>query len=141
MAVYRHRLSFIWCNMKKITFFIICLLLIASVLSSCGSDATKNASSVVSSTATVAENYDSFRGTWSIDDYTRYYFDGSGKGSLILPDDTYAFSYKINGNTVELDFESAQLSDSKYEFTVQKDKMILKGKKPNEGTYKLEKTD
>ena len=82
---------------------------------------------------------DKLAGTWSIDKYTSYYFDGIGNGKLILPNSEYEFKYIINENTVELDFDKTSVDDSVYEYQINNKKLTLKSKDNNKGTFELSK--
>ena len=77
-------------------------------------------------------NRDELKGTWDLDGTTVYQFDGNGKGSMILPSNTYSFEYTISeeNNTVSIDFEDERATDYIYAYEVKKDKLVLSG---NEG--------
>lgn len=64
-------------------------------------------------------------GTWDYDTVTIYRFDKNGKGELILPNSTFAFTYKIKDDTLTIDFESENATDSTYTFSVTDDKLTL----------------
>ena len=64
-------------------------------------------------------------GTWDYDTVTVYRFDKNGKGELILPNSTFAFTYKIKDDTLTIDFESENATDSTYTYTVTKDTLTL----------------
>lgn len=68
---------------------------------------------------------DELKGTWDFDGVTVYQFDGKGNGSLNLPDNTYPFTYEIKDNVVSIDFEGNEAKDAAYNFTVEKDKLVL----------------
>ena len=68
----------------------------------------------------------SFNGTYYIDDYTAYEFDGKGKGAMCLGDTTrYVFDYSVKDDTVSFDFEDSRVKDTAYSFTVSKDTITL----------------
>lgn len=124
--------------MRKIALIFACLAAMVLILLFGGCNRSKK--SIIRNSA-VSADFDSLLGTWKIDNHTTYYFDGTGKGSLILPDDTYDFTYKISNKLVELDFEDPRATDSKYEFSVENDKLFLIGKNANDGTYELKKAE
>ena len=68
---------------------------------------------------------DVLRGTWDLDGITAYQFDGKGKGSLDLPDSSYAFTYEIKDGTLAIDFEDDAARDKTYTFTADKTKLTL----------------
>lgn len=67
----------------------------------------------------------SITGTWDYDMVTAYRFDKGGKGALELPNDTYAFTYKTDGDKLSIDFENKSATDSTYTYTVTKDSLTL----------------
>lgn len=67
-----------------------------------------------------------FDGTYYIDNYTAYEFDGNGKGAMCLGDTTrYVFDYTVKDDTVSFDFEDVRIKDSVYTFTVEDDGFTL----------------
>lgn len=68
---------------------------------------------------------DVLKGTWDLDGITAYRFDGKGKGSLDLPDSSYAFTYEIKDGTLAIDFEDDAARDKTYTFTADKTKLTL----------------
>ena len=68
---------------------------------------------------------DRVKGIWNVDDVTAYHFDGKGYGALILPDKEYKFVYKLTKNEISIDFESAAAKDISFNYSLQKDKLIL----------------
>lgn len=67
----------------------------------------------------------SISGKWDYDTVTVYRFDKDGKGALELPNDTYAFTYKTDGDKLSIDFENESATDSTYTYTVTKDTLKL----------------
>ena len=67
-----------------------------------------------------------FDGTYYIDDYTAYEFDGKGKGAMCLGDTTrYVFDYVIKDDEISFDFEDSRVKDTAYGFTVNKSTITL----------------
>ena len=64
-------------------------------------------------------------GKWDYDTVTVYRFDKGGKGALELPNGTYAFTYKTDGEKLSVDFENESATDSTYTYTVTKDTLTL----------------
>lgn len=90
----------------------------------------------------VLNGTDVLSGTWDLDGITVYQFDGKGNGSLKLPDNTYLFTYKMNDNSLSIDFESEAARDITYTFTVENEKLLLVStEKDKEITYELKKTN
>ena len=127
--------------MRKKRLFTACLVLTALLLSACGCEQTKSSMESNALTVDSTQNRDVLFGTWTVDGYTSYYFDGQGQGNMLLPDDSFNFSYMIQGDLLEIDFEDNTATDAKYQFTVKNDKLTLVGKKANDGTHELIKTD
>ena len=69
---------------------------------------------------------DRVKGIWNVDDVTAYHFDGKGHGALVLPDKEYKFVYKLTKNEISIDFESESAKDISFNYSLQKDKLILK---------------
>lgn len=68
----------------------------------------------------------SFDGTYYIDDYTVYEFDGKGKGAMCLGETTrYVFDYLIKDDEISFDFEDSRVKDAAYSFTVDKSTITL----------------
>ena len=81
---------------------------------------------------------DALSGSWVYDQYTKYEFDGYGKGCMCLEDTHYEYSYKINGNTLSMDFENEAVHDCSYTFAVNGGKLtIVGGEGTSGGTYTL----
>ena len=67
-----------------------------------------------------------FNGTYYIDDYTVYEFDGKGKGAMCLGYTTrYVFDYLIKDDEISFDFEDSRVKDAAYSFTVDKSTITL----------------
>lgn len=82
---------------------------------------------------------DELKGTWTTDDVTIYEFFGNGKGLMKLPNSEYSFSYILHKNQVYIDFEDEKAKDSDYEYSLENEKLILKGIKTTTGTYTFTK--
>jgi len=81
---------------------------------------------------------DALSGSWLYDQYTKYEFDGYGKGCMCLSDTHYKYSYKINGNTLSMDFENEAVHDCSYTFSVNEGQLtIVGGEGTSGGTYTL----
>lgn len=100
---------------------VILLLLIAllvAVLKSCREDST-------------------LIGKWSIDGITVYEFSSDGKGAMILPSETYGFTYTLKENKISIDFESEFATDKNYTYEIKDSKLTLKGEGKYGGTYEM----
>lgn len=83
---------------------------------------------------------DALSGAWVYDQYTKYEFDGYGKGCMCLEDTHYEYSYKINGNTLSMDFKNEAVHDCSYTFSVKDNTLtIVGGEGTTGGTYTLTK--
>lgn len=83
---------------------------------------------------------DMLKGTWNLDGITVYKFDGKGAGSLNLPSNSYAFTYKIKDGTLAIDFENETARDMTYTFKADKNKLTLADSEGKESkTFELTK--
>lgn len=83
---------------------------------------------------------DILSGTWVYDQYTKYEFDGYGKGCMCLENTHYEYSYKIDGDKLSMDFENEAVHDCSYTFSVEDNTLtIVGGEGTSGGTYKLKK--
>lgn len=64
-------------------------------------------------------------GTWDYDTVTVYRFDKDGNGALELPNGTYSFTYKTDGEKLSVDFENESTNDSTYAYTITGDTLTL----------------
>ena len=71
---------------------------------------------------------DSLIGKWTTDGNTIYQFDKDNIGSLIVPLSNYEFSYKIDGDKLFIDFKNEKSEDSTYTYSLEDNKLTLKGK-------------
>lgn len=79
-------------------------------------------------------------GRWVYDSYTQYVFEKDGNGCLEVDDVHYEYTYKINGNTLTLDFVEDIVRDCEYTFSVEDSQLtLIGGENTDGGTYKLNK--
>lgn len=79
-------------------------------------------------------------GTWTLDGVTSYRFDGDGTGALLLPESEYAFTYRLEGEALTIDFESVRAHDGTYRAGMEGDRLILAGGEGTiGGTYEFTK--
>ena len=71
-------------------------------------------------------------GTWTTDGVTIYKFNKDNTGELIVSLKNYPFTYKIKNDILEIDFENERSTDSKYTYSFEENKLILKG---DNGTF------
>ena len=77
-------------------------------------------------------------GRWNMDEVTSYEFSWNGKGALILPSAQYGFTYTIDANVLNIDFDYDGAKDAQYIFTVDGDVLTLDGgNSTTQGTYVL----
>ena len=80
-------------------------------------------------------------GTWSVDDSTGLSFGENNKGKLIIPDEEYAFSYKLDKDQLTLDFVSSKATDGTYTASLSGDTLTLTGGKDTiGGTFELSRS-
>ena len=65
------------------------------------------------------------RGTWALDEVTSYEFGGGGKGTMRLSSSEYPFTYRVDGDTVTIDFVSEAAADRDYTYSVKGDTLTL----------------
>ena len=74
---------------------------------------------------------------WYYDPYTEYEFDGDGRGCLCLDSEShFEFRYQATEGTLHLDFVPDYVTDCRYTYTVEGDKLTLIG---GEGTAEVGK--
>ena len=66
-------------------------------------------------------------GKWTTDGNTIYEFVDESKGNLIVPLMTLPFTYKLENNTIFIDFENESSDDMTYTYTLDSDKLLLNG--------------
>ena len=64
-------------------------------------------------------------GSWKADEVTTYRFSKGGKGSLVLPKKSYAFSYGISEDELTLTFENSRVGKKVFSFAVEGDELTL----------------
>ena len=75
-------------------------------------------------------------GSWSTEGGTIYEFQKKGQGVMIVPLKDYKFTYKIKDDKLYIDYEDEKANDAEYEYTIEKNKLTIKGER---GTFKLTK--
>ena len=67
-----------------------------------------------------------FNGTYHIDEYTAYEFNGKGKGAMCLGETTrYDFTYKVKDGKIIIDFKEKRIADASYTYTEGNGTIIL----------------
>ena len=56
---------------------------------------------------------------------TTYRFSKGGKGTLVLPKKSYAFSYSVQEDELTLTFENSRVGKKVFSFTVEGDELVL----------------
>lgn len=89
----------------------------------------------------VMTNPQILKGTWQYTEYMSFDFGGDGYGHLYLGELVYDFEYFVKNKEVKLDFENDAVSDCVYEFSIEKeDILVLVGGNGTENTtYKLQR--
>ena len=83
----------------------------------------------------------SLSGRWDLDGVRYYSFNGDGNGLLELPENSYAFTYSINGDVLSIDFENENIRDFTYNFKANGKKLTLVGGEGDKKiSYDLSKT-
>lgn len=87
-----------------------------------------------------ASRPDALQGSYSVDDYTGYEFDGHGSGAMCLGESTrYDFTYTIEEDTLTLDYEDTAVKNAVYTFRLEGDKLIITSQSTDAGTFTLTK--
>ncbi len=68
---------------------------------------------------------DALKGIWALDSTTVYEFDGKGGGALVLPLNTYDFSYTAEDGTLAIDFIDPSAFDAVYRYSVKGSTLTL----------------
>ncbi len=89
------------------------IFLVVILVKSCGSDSS------------ATNPYKKIQGEWAVDNITKYAFNSDGKGALILPSDTYDFTYEINNGVITIDFKSDRVIDSSYSYTIENNELCI----------------
>ncbi len=59
-----------------------------------------------------------FKGTYYIDEYTAYEFNGKREGAMCLGETTrYDFTYKVKDGKITIDFKEDRIADASYSYT------------------------
>lgn len=66
-------------------------------------------------------------GRWSLDDVTVYSFDDNGRGEMVLPLNTYEFSYVVEGDKIKIDFINENAEDREYSYLISSDTLTMVG--------------
>ena len=66
-------------------------------------------------------------GSWTTDGVTIYEFSKHNKGKLIASLKEYEFTYKIDNDTLAIDFKNEKSKDTTYTYTFEDNKLILEG--------------
>lgn len=66
-------------------------------------------------------------GSWTIDNVTIYEFYKDDKGKLKVSLNDYSFTFQINNDVINIDFDDDSLLDSEYTFVIENDKLKLSG--------------
>ncbi len=88
------------------TILALLIFLIVILVKSCGSDSS------------ATNPYKQIQGKWAVDSVTKYEFNSDGNGALILPNDTYDFTYEIDNGVITIDFTSDLVIDSSYTYDI-----------------------
>ena len=78
-------------------------------------------------------------GTWDYDSATVYRFDDNGKGTLLLPNTNYDFSYLISEDVISIDFEDENAEDSSYTYSIKGRKLSLRSVEMSDSVYVLKR--
>ena len=71
-------------------------------------------------------------GTWTTDNVTIYKFNKNNTGKLIVSLSEYEFNYTLKNNVLYIDFNNDKSEDSEYNYSFEKNKLVLKN---NNGTF------
>ncbi len=103
------------------------IFLIVILVKSCGSDNS------------ATNPYKQIQGEWAVDNITKYDFNSDGKGALILPSDTYDFTYEIDNDVITIDFTSDLVIDSSYIYTIKNNVLTISDVNNQDVKYALTK--
>ena len=78
-------------------------------------------------------------GTWDYDTITVYRFDKNGEGALLLPNESYTFAYSIEEDQLIIDFESENVTDHRYTFSINGGDLTLTAEESDGTVYVLTK--
>ena len=78
-------------------------------------------------------------GTWYVDKWTAYIFDGYGRGVMLTSNDNYTFAYSAQYGQLIVDYDNDKGMDTEYSYILDGDKLTLKrGKNEYKLTRELE---
>jgi len=81
-------------------------------------------------------------GTWKYEETATLQFDGEGRGTITLADTECTFSYTMNDQTLNIDFDNAYITDAAYTFSLEDDTLTLSGGTGTTGgIFNLKKTE
>ena len=65
-------------------------------------------------------------GKWTTDGNTFYEFEKEGKGAIIVPSITLPFSYTVEEDVINVDFENEDSEDTAFSYELNEDKLTLR---------------
>ena len=68
---------------------------------------------------------DDLKGTWAYDSITMYEFNGRGRGTMHTSVSDYDFIYKLDKDTIAIDFKSDAAYDVEYNYTIKNNELLL----------------
>ena len=94
---------------------------------------------IAEDTAITAEE---LAGTWTVDGTTSYLFEEDGQGALLLPENSYPFSYTIEAEELILQFENSAIGTAVFVPTITEDSLILKrNQETGDSEFQLEREE
>lgn len=68
-----------------------------------------------------SEAYDILIGVWDIDGITKYRFDGTGQGALLVSAGEHMFTYEIHGEKLRINFAEEDIHSAEFRFQLDGD--------------------
>lgn len=65
-------------------------------------------------------------GTWYVDEWTGYIFDGYGRGVMLTSNDNYTFAYSAQNGHLIIDYDNDKGMDTEYVYILNGDNLTLK---------------
>ena len=65
------------------------------------------------------------KGVWQLDEVTAYEFDGKGNGFLHTGINDFSFTYDLQDDMIQIDFESESATDSHYQYEIKGNVLTL----------------